>query len=298
MDRWWAAIGLVILAGSGIGCDSGGSGGAGSGGSGGTGTAGGDGGSGGGGAGGSGGGSGTTGGADAGGGELGPTASVRVVNLVPDVSFDAFGPNLESKPVLAAEGLTYGAISDYFEVQVNSISMAPIFVLWKSGDMPTPEQTFSMLQDNTHDRIRIDVRELDAPGQRATIIVAPTDETPTATLEYRTLDETDLDRGSATEAYLRFTTYLVPFPGGVVPGVAISGETCLFTGSSALGVAHSVPPGAFDLGVYDLQAVSDCTDTSAIATFPLDVAAGETELVVMYLEGSDVKIVSAPVPAP
>jgi hypothetical protein len=230
--------------------------------------------------------------------ELGPTASVRVVNLVPDVTFDAFGSNVDSMPVLAAEGLTYGTISEYFDVRVNPISMAPIFVLRKTGDAPDPEQTFSMLQDATHERLWIDVGELDAPGQRATLIVSARGSTPESTLQFRTLDETDLDRGSATAANLRFTTYLEDFPGGVVPGVGLPGESCLFVGSSALGVGHEVPAGSFELQVYDLQAVSDCPDTSAIASFPLDVEAGATELVVLYLDGGEVKWISAPVPPP
>ncbi len=69
-------------------------------------------------------------------------------------------------------------------------------------------------------------------------------------------------------------------------------------GSTSVSDVHSVPPGAFDLSVYDLQTGVDCSETPVLGTLHLDIEAGDNVLVVMYLDGGEVKLISAPIDAP
>lgn len=233
-----------------------------------------------------------------GGGMLGPTSSIRVVNLVPDVTFDAWGPDLDRKPVRLAEGITYAAASEYFEAPVNPISMEPIFVLWRSGDVPAEGSMFSMLLDDTHERVRIEVRELEAPGERATIIVEPVDpveEDPTAHLQYETLDETELNRGDAAQLNLHITYHLFGIGDGIVDSLAIEGEACFHGGSTSVAQVFSIPAGASTLAVYDIQTTSACSQSDPLATLPIEGDPGDNLLITLYREGNDVKMFSAPI---
>ena len=235
---------------------------------------------------------------DGGGGMLGPTSSIRVVNLVPDVTFDAWGPGPDRLPIRLAEGIEYETVSDYFEAPVNQFTMEPIFVLWKSGDEPPEGMLFSTLLDDSHDRVRIEVRELDGPGERATITVEPQepfDEDPTTALQYETLDETELERGDAAMLNLHVSYHLFAIGGGIVDSFAIEGESCLHDGSTNVAQVFSVPPGESTLAVYDRQTGVGCSETDPLATLPLDGEAGDNMLVVLYREGTEVKLLSAPI---
>jgi hypothetical protein len=236
-----------------------------------------------------------TGAADAG-GQLGPAAQVRVVNLVPGVTFDAWGPDADAVPTRLAEGLTYGTISDYFAAPLNRISQDPIFVLWKSGELPEEGKLFSTLQDNTHERVRIEMRELDAEGEHGTIVLSPMDDSADSSLQFTTLDEVETARGMPTKANLHVSFHLEPgaLPGGVQPSVSIKGQSCLFNGSTSIALAHSVEPGSFELAVYDRQSSADCGETPELSTHALEVAAGDNELVVIYLDGGEITWLNAP----
>lgn len=238
-------------------------------------------------------------GSGGGGSELGPTARVRVVNLVPDVTFDAWGPNADGDPVLLGTELEFGTISEFLDVPINMFSQEPIFLLWATGDVPEGENGFSSYLDNTHERMRVSVGELDGEGEAATVIITPTDDAPTATLQYQQLDETETDRGDSALANLHITVeWEAVLDTSAVPGIALEGQECLFTGSSSVSQVWSVPPGDITLGYYDIQTVSACEDAEAIATFDLDVAAGDNQLVVFYLDGDALKMISAPLSEP
>jgi hypothetical protein len=240
-----------------------------------------------------------TGAAGSGGGGMPqPTSSIRVVNLVPDVTFDAWGPGPDRQPMRLAEGLEYATASDYFEAPVNELTMDPIFVLWKSGDEPPEGMSFSMLLDDSHERVRIEVRELDGPGERATITVEPQDpfdENPTAALEYETLDETELDRGDASKLNLHVSYHLFGIGDGIVDSFALEGEPCLHDGSTNVAEVFSVAAGESTLAVYDRQTGAACSLTEPLATLPIDGEAGDNLLVAIYREANDVKMLSAPI---
>jgi hypothetical protein len=229
---------------------------------------------------------------------FGPSSSIRVVNLVPDVTFDAWGPALDHRPARIAEGLAYATASDYFDAPINEFAMEPIFVLWKSGDMPMAGSMFSTLLDNTHERTRIQVRELEGPGERATIIIEPQepfDEDPTAFLQYSTLDETELDRGDASMLNLHVSYHLFGIGDGIVDSFGLVGEPCMHGGSTNVAQVFSVPAGDDTLAVYDTQTGADCADLEPLATLPIEGEPGDNLLVVIYREGNEVKMFSAPI---
>lgn len=241
--------------------------------------------------------SGSGAGTGAAGGGLGPTSSIRVVNLVPDVTFDAWGPGLDGKPVRLAENLEYETASDYFEVPVNEFSQEPIFILWRSGDAPDPALSFSMRLENTHERMRVQARELEGPGERATVIIEPVepfDENPTAPLQFEQLDETELMRGDATKLNLHVSYHLFGIGGGIVNSFAIEGESCLHDGSTSVTQAFSVPAGESTLAIYDRQTGAGCSETDPLATLPIAGDAGDNLLITLYREGNDIKMFSAP----
>lgn len=229
---------------------------------------------------------------------LGPTATIRIVNLVPDVTFAAWGPDISRRPVRLARNLEYATASEYFEAPVNPISMEPIFVLWKDGDQPEEGAMFSMLNDNSHERLRIEVGDLDAAGERATIIVKPQepiDEDPTAPLQYETLDETELNRGDATQLNLHIAYHLFDIGNGIVDSIAIEGESCLHGGSASVVQVFSVPAGESTLAVYDVQTGVDCSETPPLATLPIAGEPGDNLLITIYHEQGNVKMFSAPI---
>lgn len=231
--------------------------------------------------------------------DLGPTANVRVMHLVEGVTFAAWGSGPEARPVLLADDLEHATISDYIEMPLNRITQHPMFVLWPSGEMPEEGALFSTLLENDHDHLRVEVRELDGDDQYATILVAPVDAEPDSILEYQTLDEEDTDQGDPTQANLHITTYWEPLlDTTAVPGIALLGEPCLFTGSSSVSVAWPAPPGEITLGYYDIQDTSACEDSDPIKTFELEVEAGDNELVVFYLDGGELEMLHAPMHMP
>lgn len=241
------------------------------------------------------GGSGGTRASDAGSAGSGPTAKVRVVDLVPGVTFDAWGRGPDSKPMRIARGLEYETISDYIDVPLNMLTLTPVFNLWRAGDMPPSDALFSSLLDDSYERVRIEVLELDGPDQRATIILEPTEPKDATQLEYETLDETEAERGSASQLNLHVSYHLFDIGGGVVPSTAVAGKPCLFEGSTSVAEVFSVPPGAFDLAVYDRQTGVGCSETDPLGMIHLEGEAGDNLLVVEYLDGEDVKLLSAPI---
>ncbi len=51
-------------------------------------------------------------------------------------AFDAFDQNAQWKPVARAHDLTYGMVSDYFDVALNQVTHTPTFVILPKGEMP------------------------------------------------------------------------------------------------------------------------------------------------------------------
>jgi hypothetical protein len=223
-------------------------------------------------------------------GELGPTARVRIVNLVDDVTFDVYARGTDSDPVLIAEGLAFESISDYLDVPLNELSMEPEFVLMPAGEAPGDGPTWQ-IDAIGPDRAFITVGELSAADEQATVLVDLDQQTNV--LQWRQLDETELMVGDPAMANLHIDWALFEYPPPAVLSVAVVGEPCLFDGSTAVPQPHSVAPGTFEIGVYDRQTASECTEL--LGSTSITAAAGDEVLVSMYHIGTEVKFLTAPI---
>lgn len=239
-----------------------------------------------------GGGSGGTGGTlDASTGQLGPSARIRIANIVPATTFDAWGPNIELRPVLAQGDIAYASVTDYFDVQLNMVAQHPIFVVLPDGEEPDTTSGLWLNQESGPDRSTIDVREIDGPDEQATVVLKPSSNGEN--LAWEQLDETELNTGDPTKANLHISYNLFDLTNGAVISFAVVGQPCFHDGSTNIAQVWSVEPGSFELGVYDQQTVSECT--TPIATVPIEAAAGDNVLVVVYHEDNAIKFLTAPV---
>jgi hypothetical protein len=225
------------------------------------------------------------------GGAVGPSAQVRIVNLMPGVTFDAWANDTDKSPVLVAQGLAPETISAYFNAPVNEVTMQPEIVLLPAGEIPADDSFWQVNASVGPDRAYVKFTELEGADQRATAIV--TLDELTMQVQYEQLDETELMLGADTQANLHIAYALADIGGGVVPAFAVVGEACLFTGSTGVTQPWSVAPGSFELGVYDLQSVPDCT--TQLASTPITAAAGEQVLVAVYHVDAEVKLLTAPI---
>jgi hypothetical protein len=141
------------------------------------------------------------------------------------------------------------------------------------------------------DRAFITVSELSAADEQATVIVS-LDEL-TNLLQWTQLDESELMTGDPAMANLHIHWNLFEYPPPAVLSVAVVGEACLFDGSTAVPEPHPVAPGTFDIGVYDRQTVSECTEL--LGSTSITAAAGDEVLVAMYHIGTEVKFLTAPI---
>lgn len=230
-----------------------------------------------------------SGGATTGDGELGPAARVRFVNAVPEASFDAWVADADGAPVRVGQDIGFGEVSDYLAAPLNPFSMWPEMVLMPSGEAPENTPTWKLDNASGGDRIYLEIRELDAEGEQASLIV-----TRDETLRWETLDETEIAEADATQATLHISYNLFDLEGTQVSALAIVGQPCLHVGSTSVSLPWSVPPGSFELGYYDVQTQTDCT--TPITTLPITAAAGERVLVVLYHDGSEVLMLQTPIP--
>lgn len=226
-------------------------------------------------------------------GSLGPTSRVRVANTVAGLSFDAWAADTSRHPVRVAQDLTFGTISDYFEVPINAFSQDPEFVLLPSGEQPADTNWQVVSGAN---RAFITVTQLDGENQQGSLIVSLDDDT--AQLQAETLDESELEAGSPSQANLHIHYGLFDIVGGQVIDFGTVGHGCFHAGSTSVGQVFSLPAGALDFGVYDSQLTAGCHASTLLASAPLEVAAGNHALVVTYLDSNAVKIVSAPIEVP
>ena len=229
--------------------------------------------------------------ADAG---IGPVAMVRIVNLVKDKTFDVWVADLNYMPKRILQNLAYEDISEYLDVPLGQISQTPTFVLLPSDTMPSMDPAWQTDAALGNDRARVEVTDLNAADQRATILMSLADDG--MRLEYETLNETKLKPGDPTKANLHIAYHIFDLGGGVVPTFAVVGQPCLTTESVAVSDVESVAPGDFELGVYDRQNVSDCTEL--LASVKISAKAGDNVLVPVYHEGAQVKFLVAPIAAP
>lgn len=77
-------------------------------------------------------------------GELGPTAQVRVVNLVDGVTFAVWGADTGFSPVLVSDDLAFASVSDYFDAPLNEFTMDPQIVLLPVGEVPDDVATWQV----------------------------------------------------------------------------------------------------------------------------------------------------------
>ena len=223
------------------------------------------------------------------GGASGSTAKIRVVNLVQGLTFDVWGADADHSPVLVAQGLGFETVSAYFDAPLNEFTMHPEFVLMPAGEVPDDVATWEVDNSSGPDRAYVIVTELDAADERATLIF--TLDSFTNHVGYEQLDETELMPGDPSQVNLHISHNLFDLGGSVVPAFAIVGDPCLFTGSTGVPQAWSVAPGTFDIGIYDLQTVSDCT--MQLASAPITAAAGDQVLVAVYHIDAEVKLLTA-----
>jgi len=224
-------------------------------------------------------------------GQLGPTARVRVVQLVPGVTFDAWGADSNYQPVRVGQNIAYETISDYLLVPFDKLSSSSSFVLLPSGEMPVGSgwQTVGAAGDRT----RVQLTGLATTGtNQATVVLTSTDNGTNISAE--TLLESKLPAASATKASLHVSYKIFDLGGSVVPALAVVGQPCFLTMSSNIADVFPVDPGAFTVGFYDLEDVSECT-TTPLATVSMTVAAGGAELIVMYHQAAVVKFLHAPI---
>ncbi|MBC8071775.1 MAG: hypothetical protein IAG13_25845, partial [Deltaproteobacteria bacterium] len=229
---------------------------------------------------------------ESGSGELGPTARVRVINLVEGLEFTAWGADTNFDPVVIADGLTYASVSEYFDAPLNELSMEPQIVLVPAGEPVENTSTWQIDNSQGLDRAFVTFRELEGAGQQGTIVL--TADAQTGNLQWAQLDESELMLGDAGMTTLHVSWNLFDLEGGVVPAFAVVGEPCLFTSSTGLAEPWSVAPGTFEVGIYDRQMVSECS--VLLGSTEITAAADEHVLVAVYHEGDTVKLFSAPVP--
>jgi hypothetical protein len=230
--------------------------------------------------------------ADTGGnGELGPTAQVRIVNLVEGVTFTVWGADTNFDPVIVHDDLAFETVSDYFDAPLNEFTMHPELVLAPMGEAVESVPTWQVDHGMGPDRMFIIFTELDAANERATIIVQ-LDEF-TGNLEGEQLDETELMLGDTSMANLHIGWRLSDLA-PIVPTFAIAGDPCLFHGSTGVPQPWSVAPGTFEVGIYDRQTVDECTET--LASTSITAAAGEQVLLTVYDVAGDVRFLTAPIP--
>ncbi|MBK8713521.1 MAG: DUF4397 domain-containing protein [Deltaproteobacteria bacterium] len=225
----------------------------------------------------------------AGDGELGPAARVRFVNAVPDASFDAWVADVDGAPVRVAENIGFGEVSDYLDAPLNPFSQWPEMVLMPSGEAPQNTPNWRLDNVSGPDRIFLEVRELDAEGEQASLIV-----TRDEVLQWQTLDETEIADADPSQATLHISYNLFDLEGPQVSALAVVGQPCLHVGSTSVALPWSVPPGSFELGYYDVQTDGECTN--ALQTLPITAAAGERVLVVLYHDDAEVLMLETPIP--
>ena len=235
------------------------------------------------------GGLGGAGGGSSGGGQLGPTARVRIVQLVPGVTFDAWGADSKYNPVRVGQNIAYETISDYLNVPLDMFTMDPTFVLLPSGEAPAANASWQT-PPVAGDRARIELTGLGATDDQATVILTSTDGGTNISAE--TLAEGKLPAPSATKATLHVSYNIFDLGGTVVPALAVVGQPCFLTDSAGVADVFTVDPGTFSVGLFDLEDVSACT-TTPLATVALTVPAGATELIVLYHQASVVKFLHA-----
>jgi hypothetical protein len=223
-------------------------------------------------------------------GQLGPTARVRVVHLVPGVTFDAWGADINYQPVRVGQNIAYETISDYLNVPLDKLTMDPTFVLLPSGVVPTGASW--QVLPVAGDRTRVALTGLGATKNQATVILTSSDSGTNISAE--TLAEGKLAPGSATKANLHVSYNIFDLGGSVVPALAVVGQPCFLFDSSGVADLFSVDPGTFTVGLFDREDVSECT-TTPLATVALSVAAGASELIAMYHQGAMVKFLHAPI---
>ncbi|HTJ84168.1 MAG TPA: hypothetical protein VL400_20755 [Polyangiaceae bacterium] len=221
-----------------------------------------------------------------------PVAHVRIANVVPGSVFDGFDQGADFGPQPSGQDLTYGEVSDYFDVTLNPVTNIPLLVILPDGETPDAnDPNWLNVTSPAADRARIDMSGVEAE-QYVTLIVSLTDQGTNISVE--TLYESMLAPGTAGKAHLHVAWRLFDLGGTFVPTLAVVGQPCLTTDSVAVNDVLSVDPGAFELGIYDRQNVSECTEL--LGSTPLDVAADTDELVVVYHEADTIDFMSAPIP--
>lgn len=228
--------------------------------------------------------------ADTGSGEIGPVARIRLINLVPGQSFDVWGADVDHDPVLIASGIAPESVSEYLDAPLNSFTMHPELVLMPAGEAPENVATWEVDNGMGPDRANVIVTELDGAGQQATLVLS----SEGANVGYEQLDETEIMTGDPGAVSLHVGYRLFDLEGPTVAAFGIVGEPCLFTGSSGIPQPWSIPPGTFDVGVYDLQTVSECT--TPLVTASITAAADEHVIAIMYHVGDEIALLTAPIP--
>src|SRR5690349_14937597 len=101
-------------------------------------------------------------------GELGPSAQVRVANVVSGKTFDVWAADQHGDPVRIAQGIAPGTFSDYFAAPLDPRSQHPVFALLPSGERLEAKSSSAL---SGPDRARIEIDGL-AESEQASVIVS------------------------------------------------------------------------------------------------------------------------------
>lgn len=229
---------------------------------------------------------------DGSGGELGPTARVRIVNLVEGLELTAWGRDTDFNPVVIAEGLAYATVSEYIDAPLSELTMHPELVLVPTGEVVEDVPTWQVDNSVGLDRAFVRFTELDGADQQATIVLRA--DFGSGNLQWEQLDESELMLGDAGMTNLHISWGLFDLEGSVVPAFAVAGDACLLTSSTGVAEPWPVAPGTFEVGIYDRQMADDCS--VLLASTEITAAADEQVLVAIYHEDAEVKLLTAPIP--
>jgi hypothetical protein len=102
----------------------------------------------------------------------------------------------------------------------------------------------------------------------------------------------------ADQANLQISYHLESLDDHVMPAFGVVGQPCFHQGSTDIYDSFALPPGGFELGLFDQQTKDDCSALTPLTTVALNVAAGRRALVVAYVSAHGPRLLGAPLSTP
>ena len=219
-------------------------------------------------------------------------AKIRIANIS-GVVFDVYGSDTANgDPVLVAEDIADGVVSDYLDVQINPFSGEGELVLFPAGEVPDPADASWRTSRLDGSHTYITVNEVDGPDDRISLVIQQTDDG--SQLQWQTLDEDDAatDDGDNVSVFVSYN--LFDGLGTVVPAFGVEGEECASTGSTSITQPWPFSAGS-TVALVDIQSTSSCVDGESLASMEIEGDAGASTLLVVYVEDGNFEILQAPI---